>query len=57
MVATWEIVARNRDGADTLKNVEFLQFKDAISDVVNDVVYILNQPPVTKGPCPGQLRI
>ena len=47
----------NRDGAGTLKNVEFLQFKDAIYDVMNDVVYILNQPPVTKGPCPGQLRI
>ena len=25
----------NRDGADTLKNVEFLQLKDAIYDVVN----------------------
>ena len=40
-----------------LKNVEFLQFKDAIYDVVNDVVYILNEPPAAKSPCPGQLRI
>jgi hypothetical protein len=46
----------NRDGADTLKNVEFLQLKDAIYDVVNDVD-ILNQPPVTKGLCRGQLPI
>jgi Ca2+-binding RTX toxin-like protein len=35
----------NRDGTDTLKNVEFLLFKNAIYDVANDVVYILDQPP------------
>ena len=35
----------NRDGIDTLKNVEFLLFQDAIYDVANDVVYMLNQPP------------
>jgi len=35
----------NRDGTDILKNVEFLQFKDAIYDVANDIVYILDQPP------------
>src|SRR5437763_15648436 len=33
------------DGVDTLKNVEFLQFKNAIYDVANDIVYMLNQPP------------
>jgi hypothetical protein len=36
----------NRDGTDTLKNVEFLQFSDAIYDVANDTVYLLNHTPV-----------
>src|SRR5256714_8061990 len=30
------------DGIDTLKNIEFLQFKNAIYDVANEVVYMLN---------------
>ncbi len=40
----------NRDGTDTLKNVEFIQFNDALYDVVNDVFYTLNSPAVIGAP-------
>src|SRR5687768_13716348 len=36
----------NRDGTDSLKKVEFLQFSDAIYDIENDTVYLLNHAPV-----------
>jgi Ca2+-binding RTX toxin-like protein len=39
-----------RDGTDTLKNVEFIQFSNAIYDVANDAFYVLNSAPVVSGP-------
>lgn len=38
-------LAANRDGTDTLKNVEFLRFANAIYDVANDITYLLNTAP------------
>jgi VCBS repeat-containing protein len=42
-----------RDGTDTLKNVEFIQFSNAIYDVANDAFYVLNSAPVVSGPVTG----
>jgi hypothetical protein len=39
-----------RDGTDTLKNVEFIQFSNAIYDVENDILYTLGHPPVLTNP-------
>jgi VCBS repeat-containing protein len=45
-----------RDGVDTLKNVEFVQFKDALYDVANDTYYVLNHAPVVSGPVTGNAQ-
>jgi len=40
----------SRDGIDTLKNVEWLRFSDALYDVANDILYVLNNPAVIGNP-------
>lgn len=46
----------NRDGTDSLRKVEFLQFQDAVYDVQNDVVFVLNHAPVLANAIPGVSR-
>ncbi len=40
----------DRDGTDSLKNVEFLKFSDGIYDVVNDTFHVFNRAPVLAAP-------
>lgn len=46
-------LAAGRDGTDTLKRVEYLQFRDGLYDVANDTFYALNHAPAVSGPVNG----
>jgi VCBS repeat-containing protein len=42
-----------RDGTDTVKQVEFLQFSDGIYDIENDTFEFFNHAPTVSGPVSG----